>query len=236
MPVSRPQLSLTHILARLLVDRGWKPQQLVEATGLPQATISNILRGKTKNPKSDTLKIIAEVFGIKLGQLVGYEPLGSSLSSVSSKNSVANLKFEASALVPTKIPLIQWSEVKQWILGQAGIKAYTTWLNNDNVCKSPKAFALTIRASMNSYFCNQLAYTYATLLIDPDASVEDGLLILVFFNESQEPSLRLLAIDGDEKRLQSLEAGKPEILLSSEHSVVGPVVEVRYRPNLKKNK
>lgn len=52
---------------------GLKYKDISEKTGLPVDTISRIYTGKTRAPKLSTIKLIAEVFGCSVDDLVGNE-------------------------------------------------------------------------------------------------------------------------------------------------------------------
>jgi transcriptional regulator with XRE-family HTH domain len=226
-------LSLTQILSHLMYEKGLKECDLVASSGIPQTTISSILRGKSKNPRKDTLKSIAALFDMNLEQLLSYKS-----SAIANSNTCEDfMKSNVSSLPPSRIPLIEWVEVKPWILGQSAVKPYTDWISNDS-CKSLKAFALKIKPSMYPHFFSSKqiggGISTAILLVDPieaQTFIKDGLIILVFLDKSNEPFLRLSIVEGEKKRLQPLERGRPSIALNSKHSVVGSVVEVRFKPS-----
>ena len=83
---------------------------------------------------------------------------------------------------------------------------------------------------MQSYFCSSTA----VLLVDPQAPAEDNLIIIVFLDDnSPEPALRRLKIDGGQEWLHSLEKSVPALPLKSKNHIVGTVVQVRYNPNIR---
>lgn len=228
MSSSSSYLNFPQILSILMANRGLKVRDVVKATGIPQTTISNIIRGKSRNPRPLTLKLLSELFEITIEQLVGYDPLEIITPPTYSKPSQPSNFKQPNLSVPSTVPLLEWNIVRPWVLGKCGINSNTLWIAND-ACKSLKSFALRIKPSMFSKFFS----SQAILLIDPLAVINDGCIVLFFVNESKEPSLRLLVIDGDEKRLQSLDHEIPSIVLTDEYFVVGPVVEVRYNPTFK---
>jgi SOS-response transcriptional repressor LexA len=217
--------ALPKILSHLMTEKRLNKSDLAKLTGLPQTTISNIILGKAKSPRPVTLSKLADLFGITIGQLVGYEPI-ETLSDLS-KNFSDIAKAKASALKLPVIPLIEWNEVKSWIFGNNNIKIPSAWPAND-ICKNSKAFALRAKPSMRSYFF----YPNSKLLVDPQTTLRDGSIILVFLDESVEPALRLFSVDGQETRIQPLEEGRPSVPLNPEHLVIGTVVEVRYDPSV----
>ena len=54
------------ILHHLMLDTRISQTDLSKATGVPQPTISRILRGDTKSPKVSSIKKIAAHFGVTL--------------------------------------------------------------------------------------------------------------------------------------------------------------------------
>jgi transcriptional regulator with XRE-family HTH domain len=216
---SKPKFSFRDNLMRLMAAKGLKESDVIKATGLSQATISNILRGKSNNPRPIILKLLADLFGLSIEQLIGYEKLGVEASPKIDLNNA-----ELASIFPLTIPLVPWSEIKEWILGKNLNKHYKIWLAND-ICKSQKSFALKAKPSMRLTF----PYAPSKLLVDPEGNLSDGSLILIFLENSQkEPSIRLLKIDGEEKILQSLEKDIPSVFLNDKHLIVGTISEVRF--------
>ena len=230
MPQAYPDLSLTQSLSRLMADRGLRERDLVIGTGLSQSTISSILRGKSKKPRLKNLKAIAKLLEMTTDQLINY--------SSKSKVYADTTKLENRFVPPYTVPLIEWHEVKSWILGHSAIKAHATWLPN-NTCKSSKAFALRLKPSMLSsfFFSTERVGGISTvaLLIDPlepSSTLRDGMILLIFLDDSMEPVLRILSVEGEKQWLHSLEKTIPSVLLNSEHSIVGVITEIRFKPNV----
>jgi len=59
------------ILQHLMFNNHISQTDLSKATGVPQPTISRILRGDTKSPKVSSLKKIAAHFDVTLDHLLG---------------------------------------------------------------------------------------------------------------------------------------------------------------------
>jgi transcriptional regulator with XRE-family HTH domain len=68
-----------HEILRLLMDAdmvvGDNVTELTRRTGLPQPTLRNILIGTTTKPRTATLKILADYYGISIAQLNGHVPI-----------------------------------------------------------------------------------------------------------------------------------------------------------------
>jgi SOS-response transcriptional repressor LexA len=222
----KPRLLLHQILSRLMINRGLRERDLIQATGLSQTTVNNILKGKIKNPRPTFLKSIAKVFGLTLEQLVDYQSLAVDVSEKSSEKSIDFRKKKPFHLMskPITIPLIKENEIRCWLSNQSDTIS-SIWIVNDS-CRSSKAFALKAKPSMRSYFI----YDDVTLLIDPEALVRDGLIILICLEGSKEPYLRTLTIEGERKWLQPLEKNIPATLLTENDYIVGVVAEIRHNP------
>jgi transcriptional regulator with XRE-family HTH domain len=65
------------ILEELMRARGLSARALSEAAGGPPDTVRNVIRGRSRNPRADTLAGLARVLGVSLGVLTGAEPLPS---------------------------------------------------------------------------------------------------------------------------------------------------------------
>ncbi len=76
--------SLGSFLRAELARRGWEPIDLANASGVPKATVHNLLKGKVNQPDNITLSRIAHGLGISLRVLLerlGYSLEGESLPS-----------------------------------------------------------------------------------------------------------------------------------------------------------
>lgn len=60
---------LSENLADLMNKHGLNATTLARATGVPQPTIHRILRGATKDPHTDTVKPLADLFGVSIDAL-----------------------------------------------------------------------------------------------------------------------------------------------------------------------
>ena len=60
-------------LEKLRADKGLSQKQLSKATGVAQATISDIESGKTQHPRIDTLLLIARGLRVSIDELLNCE-------------------------------------------------------------------------------------------------------------------------------------------------------------------
>jgi transcriptional regulator with XRE-family HTH domain len=99
------------ILEQLMAARSLSARSLSEAAGTPPDTARNILRGRSRHPRADTLAGLANVLGVSVGVLTGAEPLppldaGSSPAAARATGDVElpEVTFPAAALKPSAAP------------------------------------------------------------------------------------------------------------------------------------
>jgi transcriptional regulator with XRE-family HTH domain len=63
------------ILRTALDEHGWSHNQLADACGVAQPTISRFLKGESQSMGLDKLEAIAGALGVTLGQLIGELPI-----------------------------------------------------------------------------------------------------------------------------------------------------------------
>lgn len=60
--------AITGRVRMLCEERGWNLNELVKRSGVNQSTISEIMSGRSKYPRINTLKRISRGFGISLSE------------------------------------------------------------------------------------------------------------------------------------------------------------------------
>ena len=63
------------ILGELLTEHGFSAAYVSSVTGVPQPTITRIIAGRVKDPRSETLAPLARFFHLSVPQLRGEEPI-----------------------------------------------------------------------------------------------------------------------------------------------------------------
>jgi transcriptional regulator with XRE-family HTH domain len=125
---------LRDALKKLILQSGISDAELAKKTGIPESTIYRLTSGATNDPRISTLRILADFFGITLGQLVGEEPLNAETELQAGKTKKLY-----------KIPMITWNQVIHWhaLLKKINEKTHSTWVYSDQVT-SPKSFSILI--------------------------------------------------------------------------------------------
>jgi phage repressor protein C with HTH and peptisase S24 domain len=75
-------MELKDILRVLMETRGVGQNELADITKVPQPTIFRILKGESKDPRSGTLRPLADYFAVTIAQLRGDDPLPEDLAQL----------------------------------------------------------------------------------------------------------------------------------------------------------
>ena len=187
--------------------------ELARKTGLPQTTINRLLLGGTTDPRANTLKPIADFFGVSIGQLCGFEPLF--FHRVSSNERAQNSwRF---------IPIIDWEQVKSWRFSQKSITPlnHKQWIGTERPLLED-AFALPSLSFMEPRF-----HKKSILIIDTSAKYKDGHYIIIAL-DGIHPTVRRILIDGAVTWLQSFDQTQAPLKLNlKKHKIYGTIIESR---------
>src|SRR5579863_2694446 len=147
MPMNtKLQLSQCSIMIRRLMEEcGISESELARQVDLPQTTINRLLLGGTSDPRANTLKPIADFFGVTIGQLCGFEPL--SIHRIAGTLNYLNRKAWQF------IPMIDWEQVKSWNFTKKNITPlqHKHWIGTERLL-SDNSFALCSLSFMEPRF------------------------------------------------------------------------------------
>ena len=205
---------LVAILLRLMEECGLKEAELARQTGLAQTTINRLLLGGTSDPRANTLKPIADFFGVTIGELCGFETL--SPHRIPGTTNVTNRAAWSS------LPIIDWDKVQSWPFYRNQITPlnYKQWITTERMI-SDEAFALPSLASMAPRFRKG-----SLLIVDPKAAYKDGHYIIVAL-DGVSPTVRKVLIDGADVLLKGFEPLQMPTKLHKSHVIYGTIVESR---------
>lgn len=206
-PVSR-------ILRQLMQETDIKEAELARQVCLPQTTINRLLLGGTSDPRANTLKPIADFFGVTIGQLCGFEPL-----PIHRIPGSVNLTSQTAWRF---IPIIDWEQVKSWVFTKKNITPlqHKHWIGTERSLSS-NSFALHSLAFMEPRFRKD-----SILIIDSEAEYQDGHFIIVAL-DGINPTVRKILKDGSDILLQSFDQTQTPIKLNKKHTIYGTIVESR---------
>jgi len=208
------QNPIGQILRKLMNETDIKEAELARQVNLPQTTINRLLLGGTSDPRANTLKPIADFFGVSIGQLCGFEPL-SSHRIVGALNVTHYSAWRF-------IPIIYWEDVPSWVFSKKNITPtnHKSWIGTERTL-SENAFALHSLSFMEPRFRKN-----SILIVDPEAKYKDGHYIIVAL-DGIRPTTRKILIDGSDTWLQSFDHLDEKLKLSKKHKIYGTIVESR---------
>ena len=179
---------MAEVIEYLLNKHGINVVTLSQSINLPSQTVYRILTGKTADPQTSTVIAIADYFKVSVDQLIGRVDIEN--NEIKSKNEVFS---------PIYVPVIDWEKSLNYKDFLEYIKS-NEWKNFVCVDKqnvdSKYSFALKTKKSM-SY----LSPEGTIVVINPNKTPVDGSLVLVHYENTDEPTLRELVLDGPEKKL-----------------------------------
>jgi SOS-response transcriptional repressor LexA/DNA-binding XRE family transcriptional regulator len=202
------------ILRELMNEAGLKESELARLVNLPQTTINRLLLGGTSDPRANTLKPIADYFGVTIGQLCGFEPL--------SKQRIAGITSPTQRASWHTIPIIQWEKVKSWAFDKKNITPYNhnNWITTERLL-SDDSFALHSLTFMEPRFRKG-----SVLIVDPQAEYKDGHFIVVGL-DGISPTVRKILIEGADVWLKGFDQTQAPVKLTKKHAIYGVIVESR---------
>jgi transcriptional regulator with XRE-family HTH domain len=83
-------------LRRRMVAMGYNQKSLARAAQLNETAVRDILKGRSRNPRVDTLQAIAEVLGCTVNDLIGGTGLQAEIEDLKAR--VARLEADLAAL------------------------------------------------------------------------------------------------------------------------------------------
>lgn len=208
-----PKHPIVNILRKLMEEGGLKEAELARQVNLPQTTINRLLLGGTSDPRANTLKPIADFFGITIGQLCGFEPISAQRISGS---------IHPNRAVWHSIPIISWENVTAWPFLKKNITPLThsQWITTERSV-SEHTFALHSLAFMEPRFRKN-----SILIVDPEAKYKDGHFIVIAL-DGIHPTVRKVLMDGSEVLLKTFDQNQAPIKLEKKHIIYGTIVESR---------
>lgn len=179
--------------------------ELARATSLPQPTVHRLITGETQDPRISTLTILANYFEVTLDYLLAPHTTTSSSKSQS-------------------VPIIAWNDILGFFSDRKNILAThreEEWASTE-LSLSNDAFALYSRPAMEPRFPRG-----TLLFIDPAATLQDGDLVLVAY-DNQQIALRGLLLDGDRKILHSVVSAQDPEPINKSKRILGVLMQSKF--------
>lgn len=196
-------------------ELGIKEAELARQTGLPQTTVNRLLLGETHDPRANTLKPIAQFFGVSVDQLLGLESLD--------KNRIVGTFNSFNKEAWSSVAIIEWEDVLSWRFTSEkfNINSHSQWIATERPV-SKQSFAVISKPFLEPRFRKG-----SILIVDPAGHVRDGKFIIVSL-DNKSVTLRQASIDGDVLYLKNIDAFIATIPFDKKsHLILGVVVEAR---------
>ena len=213
--INRPSTLTSKIISELMLEMGIKEAELARQTGLPQTTINRLLIGATSDPRANTLKPIANFFGVTVGQLIGEEPVN--------KTRVTGTFSPNNRDAWSNVPVISWEEAISWVFRKDtyNIFSHKKWIATERPI-SNTSFAIISKQFMEPRFRKN-----SILIVDPKNEYLDGKFVVVSL-DNNTATVRQLVFDNSEFYLKNFDATIPTIKLDTKkHTILGVIVEAR---------
>ncbi|MFI4955509.1 MAG: S24 family peptidase [Gammaproteobacteria bacterium] len=212
--LDKSQSTLISILRTLMEQARLTEAELARQVNLPQTTINRLLLGGTRDPRANTLKPIADYFGITIGQLCGFEPL--------STNHIAGTLNPTQRKVWQVVPIIEWEQVKSWKF----LNKKLTPLNHPHWITTERPISTETFALYSLSFMEPRFRKGSILIVDPKAEYKDGHFVVVAV-EGVTPTVRRVIIEGDDIWLKGFDQTHQPIKLTKKQIIYGVIIESR---------
>lgn len=198
------------ILKELMDRHRITPTELARRINLPQPTIHRLLVGKTEDPRLSTLSLISEYFSVSIDQLLGV----TALEEINNQNKLANTRT---------LPIISWQDaVKENFTKTLTTTNWDNWFFVEaNV--SPLSFGLVSKHSAEPRIP-----TGSILTVDPNTTPEDGDLVIVYYENTAEATIRQIILDGLKQILVSIINPSISDELLPSIKIIGVIVQTRF--------
>lgn len=189
-------------LRRLMVASNVSEAEIARKTSIPQPTIHKILTGKTSDPRASTLSALASFFNVSIDELVtGQESRG----FVRKINNLPIISWEQAIKFEEVISNLQPSNWDKWVVTEP---------------LPSNCFALLSKPSMEPRFPKGTA-----LVIDPNLKPEDGDILLVYYPDTNEATMREISIDGPSVLLSCLYGASSSEQLTNNIKTLGVLIK-----------
>lgn len=206
---------ISFILKSLLKQANLYELELARLTGIKQPCINRIISGKTPNPKIDTLRPIANFFGITVSQLIGEEPL---FQNCSFNHFNRNTWHQA--------PLLEWKNILNMSMYNKNLNQIKFISIDCIVSKDTYALRVENSAMEPKFPINSI------LIIDPKLQPQDHDYVIVSLPKNSTPIFRKFLIEGELYYLKPLNPDFKTIFMEESPKFLGVVVQTKF--NLRK--
>lgn len=202
--------SVAHKLSVLMKERNVSELEIARSLNTSVMTIRRVISGETEDPRISTLKLIASYFNVSVDFLLDDNQI--STSNMMQKK------------IPKFVPILDWDVLKRiesiYNVDYSKCEKWHPVVTNGNLEISNHAYALESRPSMQPRFPSGTLF-----IINPNETPIDGDLILIKMKDTNELSLRELAIDTPKWQFQPIISGSETLFYDDKlYEIVGVVI------------
>lgn len=192
--------------------------QLSKNTGLAASTLSRIKNDPDCNPTIESLKLLADFFGVTISQLIGDEPLPFEPNG---------LKISPQKHLWKTLPLLTLEQTLEWPHKKSDIENKITKTTSTDIEVGDNGFAIKLEGhSMEPRFSSG-----STLIFDPDLQPKDRSFVLILQHGKHLPQFKQLFMDGADYHIKSLnpefEGSKLSYIEPDKFRLIGVMVQAR---------
>jgi len=199
------ELSIKDILQDLVSKVGISEAELARKIKIPTATFNKIKTGKITDPRSSTLKIIADYFGLTVDQLLGYAPITSPIDSTTLHVPILSLDN----IISTDVNQLTYANHKEWVSFNPQLK-----IANHKIV----AIKTNGDAMLPFFDDNTLA------IIDCEQVAQSKQYVLAYIKSNDQIVLRQLLCDSNFRVLKPLNSSFSPINLTDKDKILGVVI------------
>lgn len=193
----------------------WSQEDLANASGVGQASISKIERGD-QNSSVHTPQLAAALGVEAIWLATGKEPMRKDADTIRETPAPYKVTIETGR----KIPVLSWKECVDWSIDRQSHNTITV----DHSSSTPMFYAVQLLGDSMTNPHGQLSIpSGATIIVDREAYPNNGDLIIVKPADHDEAMCKQLVIDGGKKYLKSLNPIYPLIALEKSSTLLGVV-------------
>lgn len=195
-------------IRRLRIARGYSQQQLANAVGVSDASVSK-WESEQSEPKSKFIPLLARALLVTSEHLLH----GSELN------------IEAGPDLRGKVPLISWIQAGNWLeMEVAESERHSYYSHTANV--GPRAFALRVIGDSMTSQVGKSIPDGSVVIVDPDITPVHGKVVVARLDDSNEATLKQLVIDGGQKYLKPFNNAYPMMSINGNCTIIGVVKQV----------
>lgn len=195
--------------------KGWNQSELGRALGVTPQSVQAWESGRN-TPRPKRLQEIAAALGVSTAYLMGEDSLAP----------ITNI--EPGPDIKGLVPLISWVQAGSWceVEDLYAVGDAEEWMPCPT-SHGPRTYALRVRGESMFNPNERRSFRQGDIIyVDPDKQPENGSMVIVKLDDSQEATFKQLVIEGGERYLKALNPNWPDqiIRINGNATICGVVI------------